>query len=88
MVVMTSGVQASSLELQLQLIRLVQQQFNCFTPDNDPYKKHNFGRITLASENYFFRIDCYDPTLTFHSDDPANPKATRRVMTLMKAKEY
>ena len=40
---MTSGVQALSPELQLQLIRLV-QQFDSFTADNDPYAEHDFGK--------------------------------------------
>ncbi len=68
---MTSGVQALSPELQLQLIRLV-QQFDSFTADNDPYAEHDFGKVTLDGENYFFKIDYYNPTLTRHSDDPAS----------------
>ena len=84
---MTSGVQALSPELQLQLIRVV-QQFDSFTPDNDPYAEHDFGKVTLDGEDYFFKIDYYDPTLTRHSDDPASPNATRRVMTLLRSDEY
>jgi hypothetical protein len=85
--IMTSGVQALSPELQLQLIRLV-QQFDSFTTDNDPYAEHDFGKVTLDGKDYFFKIDYYDPTLTRHSNDPASPNATRRVMTLMRTEEY
>ena len=84
---MTGGVQALSPELQLQLIRLV-QQFDSFTADNDPYAEHDFGKVTLDGEDYFFKIDYYNPTLTHHSADPASPNATRRVMTLIRSDEY
>lgn len=59
---MTSSVQRLSPELQLQLIRLV-QQFDSFTSDNDPYQEHNLGKVTLDGEDYFFKIDYYFVTL-------------------------
>ena len=83
----TTGVQSLLPELQSQLIRLV-QQLDFFTADNDPYGEHDFGKVTLNGEDYFFKIDYYDPTLTRHSEDPASPNATRRILTLMRADEY
>lgn len=85
---MTAGVQALAPEKQVELIRLV-RCFDQFTPDNDPYSEHDFGRVTLDDgEDYFWKIDYYDPTLTRHSDDPASPNATRRVITIMRSDEY
>lgn len=85
--IMTAGVQALAPEKQVQLIRLV-RDFDQFTPDNDPYEEHDLGKVTLDGEEYFWKIDYYDPTLTRHSDDPASPNATRRILTLMHTSEY
>ena len=81
------GVQALAPEKQQQLIQLV-RNFDSFTPDNDPYGEHDFGKVALDDEDYFFKIDYFDPTLTHHSSEPTSPNATRRVMTLMCSDEY
>ncbi len=84
---MTQGVQALPQELQQQLIQLV-RDFDSFTPENDPYGERDFGKVALDDDEYFFKIEYYDPTLTHHSEDPASPNATRRVLMLMLADEY
>lgn len=75
---MTVGVQALPVEKQNQLLELV-QNFDQFTPDNDPYGEHDFGKVTLDDDEYFWKIDYYDPTMTRHSNDPASPNATLRL---------
>jgi hypothetical protein len=62
--------------------------FNKFTPDNDPYGEHDFGAFDHKGEKIFWKIDYYDTTLTWGSEDPADPKQTRRVLTIMLASEY
>ncbi len=83
----TDGVQALPKELQMQLVQLV-QSFDNFTLDSDIHGERDFGEVALDGENYFWKIEYYDPTLTHYSADPASPNATRRVMTLMRADEY
>lgn len=62
--------------------------FNQFTEDNDPYMEHDFGKVSHNGNDVFFKIDYYDKSLQFHSEDAANPEKTVRVMTIMLASEY
>ena len=48
----------------------------------------SIGAQVRKGERYFFKIDYYDLTLEFRSDDPADPTKTTRVLTLMRADEY
>lgn len=84
---MTQGVKALTPEKRQQLIQLV-RDFDSFTPGNDPYGEHDFGKVKFNGEDYCFKIEYYDPTLTYHSSDPASPNATRRVLMLMRIDEY
>lgn len=84
---MTSGVRGLSAEKQYYLTKLV-RNFDSFDEENDPYSEHNFGKVTVASESYYWKIDYYKPTLKFLSEDPANPQVTRRVLTIMQTCEY
>jgi Protein of unknown function (DUF3768) len=40
------------------------------------------------ARSVFRLIDYYDPTLTYHSEDPADPTITHRMITIMLAEEY
>ena len=86
-VVMTSGVAALSLDVKARLILAV-QAFSEFTGDNDPHREHDFGAIQLNGETYFWKIDYYDQEMIGGSEDPADPKKTTRVLTIMRAAEY
>ncbi len=62
--------------------------FSEFTPDNDPYGEHDFGAFQIGEERLFWKIDYYDLSLEFGSNDPADASQTKRVLTIMLAEEY
>jgi hypothetical protein len=62
--------------------------YDDFCHDNDPHEEHDFGAFEAEGHTIFFKIDYFDPTLTYHSDDPADPSITDRVITIMLAEEY
>ena len=83
---MTAGVDALPSDVKAMVIRRV-ATFSEFTPDNDPHGEHDFGSFELGGRKFFFKVDYYDPTLTYGSEDPADPAKTTRVMTIMLAEE-
>ncbi len=90
-IVLTPGVADLSPAAKAIIMQRV-QGFDVFTEDNDPYGDHGFGafEFEVAGNSYhiFWKIDLYDTDYHMDSDDPANPKVTRRVLTIMHASEY
>lgn len=86
-VFITRGVDALGMRFVQQALAAV-RDFTAFTPDNDPHGEHDFGALEVAGRRLFFKIDCYDPSLMYGSEDPADPKVTARVLTIMLAEEY
>ncbi len=86
-VMLTAGVDALPADVKAVVIRRV-ATFLDFNAENDPHGEHDFGSFMLAGRKYFFKIDCYDPTMTYGSEDPADPTKTTRVLTIMFAEEY
>lgn len=64
------------------------RSFDAFTVNNDPYGEHDFGCVAVGGEKVFWKIDYYDTTLCYGSNDPADPEQTTRVITIMLAHEY
>ena len=62
--------------------------FDDFTRDNDPHGEHDFGTVRIAGHTVLFKIDYYDANREGHSPDPADPRVTCRIMTIMLAEEY
>ena len=46
------------------------------------------GALDVQGHRIFFKLDYYDPNMTYLSDDPADPTKTVRVITIMLADEY
>ena|ERR1700687_4252782 len=86
-VMMTAGVDALPSDVKAMVIRKV-AAFTDFNADNDPRKEHDFGSFTFTGRKFFFKLDYYDSTMTYGSDDPADPAKTTRVLTIMLASEY
>ena len=86
-VCVTPGIQALGDDM-LRTILLAVQQFDAFTPDNDPYEEHDFGKIDVGQYVIFWKFDYYDLDLSMHSPDPSDPTVTARVLTVMLADEY
>ena len=86
-VLMTSSIRSLPDAIQSSIVKAV-QTFDAFTPDNDPYGEHDFGAVTIEGRRVFWKIDYYDRTMQYGSEDPANPAVTKRVLTIMLAEEY
>ena len=70
-------------------IREKVETYDAFTPDNDPYGEHDFGSFEQeGAGRIFWKIDYYDHSLQWGSENPADPSCTRRVLTIMLAEEY
>ncbi|MDQ0350184.1 hypothetical protein J2S76_004641, partial [Ancylobacter vacuolatus] len=72
-VMLTAGIRALPPG-QLRAVLARVRRHDDFTPDNDPYGERDFGAIALDGlGRIFWKIDYCDPTLTFGSEDPADP---------------
>ena len=86
--VMLSASIAALSELNVAEVLSAVAVFDDFTSDNDPYGEHDCAIVEWQGQRVMFKIDYYDPTLRYHSDDPTDPALTVRVMTVMFADEY
>jgi Protein of unknown function (DUF3768) len=86
-VVTTPGIRALP-EADQSAIREKVEIFQAFTPENDPHGERDFGAFNHNGSRVFWKIDYYEPSLTRHSEDAADPSKTVRVLTIMLASEY
>jgi len=86
-VVATPGIINLSHDMRGRVLQAI-MDFDKFEKPNDPYREHDFGSVDIEGQRFFFKIDTYDPTYRFMSEDPSDPNKTRRVMTIMRADEY
>ncbi|MDP2356218.1 MAG: DUF3768 domain-containing protein [Beijerinckiaceae bacterium] len=86
-IIITDGVAARGLAFH-QEVFLKLRGFDSFEAQNDPYGEHDFGALTVRGKKVFFKIDYYDRTMQYGSDDPADAAVTTRVLTIMLAEEY
>ena len=85
--VMTTGIAALGYEAVQRLVQTL-ATFDDFCLANDPHGEHDFGAFEFDGTPVMFKIDYFDRDLTYHSPNPADPKVTERVITLMLAEEY
>ena len=86
-VVFTSGVAALPGDVLAMVVQKV-AAFDDFNGDNDPYGEHDCAMFELAGHKLMFKIDYYDKDMEHGSEDPADPKQTTRMMTIMFTSDY
>lgn len=86
-IMLTCGINTMPQDDVVRILSCV-REFNDFSPDNDPYGEHDFFSFDYKGNTIFCKIDYYDKNLQYLSNDPADPKQTVRVMTIMRADEY
>lgn len=87
-VVLTDGIRALPTKDLEDVITRV-RTFDRFEPGDDPYGEHDFGAFDHPhAGKVFWKIDYYDRDLQWGSENPADPKVTTRVLTIMLAEEY
>jgi Protein of unknown function (DUF3768) len=86
-VMLTAGVNGLDGKSKAKLLQEV-QSFSAFSNNNDPHGEHDFGKIEIDGQAYFWKIDCYNLSLDGGSEDPANAEVTTRVLTIMRSDEY
>ena len=64
------------------------RSFATFVKGNDPRGEHDFGKVEIEGQNYFWKIDYYNLTFDGGSEDPTSPAVTTRVLTIMRTDEY
>ena len=83
----TSGVHALGQEAMSAILAKVRTH-RVFEHANDPNREHDFGVFEHAGRKLFWKIDYFDESMRFGSEDPADPFKTVRVLTIMLADEY
>lgn len=85
--VQTQGISALPPAEQ-SAIREKVETFSDFSPGNDPHGERDFGAFEHAGKRIFWKIDYYAPDMQHGSENPADPRQTVRVLTIMLASEY
>jgi len=85
--VLTPGVFAMGAAFVTDALSAI-RVFQDFNADGDPYGEHDFGVFSIADTFCVWKIDYYDLTLHFGSEDPADIAQTKRVLTVMLLEEY
>jgi|GEM_PF-1296400 len=87
-VVITPTVQHLEPAVQYKLFDTA-ATFDNFSEDNDPCSEHDCASFEEEEgETYMFKVDYYNKDMTAGSEDPADPRQTILVMTLLHQFEY
>ena len=86
-IMITAGINALCPEIIGSILSAV-RTFDGFDQENDPRGEHDCATLTVEGIKVLWKIDYYDKSMMFGSEDPANPEVTTRVLTVMRAEEY
>lgn len=86
-IMITSGVAALPEAEKAKTLEAF-RSFNDFNDDNDPHGEHDMVFLDVDGQKYIGKCDYYDLDERYLSDDPSDPKKTKRVWVLMRADEY
>ena len=86
-VMTTSGVNQLSEETSAAVFAAVMHYDN-FTEDNDPYGEHDFGKVVVEGQDFFWKIDLHEELPVKRLNDNSSEPVFTRVLTIMLASEY
>jgi hypothetical protein len=86
-VLVTDGISSSDPDFANAVLVAV-TLFDQFGETNDPWGEHDCAGLDVNGRRVMWKIEYYDRQMAFHSPNPANPKVTTRVLTIMLADEY
>ncbi len=86
-IMLTIGIRAKSDIEQTKILERV-LNFHDFNHSNDPYGEHDMGQFAHNGEKIIWKIDYYDQSYRYMSENPADPTITNRVLTIMTSEEY
>jgi Protein of unknown function (DUF3768) len=86
-VMLTQSVACLNEFQKAQVLKAI-RTFEAFNDDNNPHGERDFVSVKVNDETYFAKIDYYAPGMEDGSEDPADPKKTVRVMTVMHSSDY
>ena len=86
-VMLTLGIRSKTEHEVTEILERV-LNFNDFNKGNDPYQEHDFGKFEHEGEWIMWKIDYYDKSLRYGSEDASDETITTRVLTVMLADEY
>ena len=83
---LTPGIIAKGSDFIVKATAAV-RAFDAFTDNNDPWQEHDCATLDVDGEPVIFKIDYYDVNMEYGSPDPADPRLTRRVLTILLASD-